>query len=818
MRCCELHRQTEGCKQEIAEAGGWRFCPTCGRSTGHIALPDALAGQFSVPLGAEVTRSLTLRNEGLAPVRVNVDLEPGVEGVRLAPGQRRELEVPARLPRSVEIAVPALAQDARSLGTLVLRAADAPIERGDDPWKERDARVIRLPLAARVEAPARLSSLEEIALFREGVHERLIHLINAGGTRLDIQEILRPDGYDAVIAGDSRRLGPGEQLECRVTRLWHLPAEPEALLRVRSTDGQERGIALHCPPAGGVRALERAIIGIDFGTTFTSITFRECRHRQDLPDDVEFLLPPGEQHPRFPTRLWLGRRGEMVFGTEANRQYELDPAAGFRFREIKTALRDNANVHIDPKRTAAEGRDLARQRFAEGWIETLVTEYLRWLYQKCIVPDLTRRFGTAAVDVRYIFSLPVLDYGREGQPQYERQKAAMARCIARAGFPLHAEREQNRVEFEFEPVCAAVGLLHPPAGASEAGADSAPGTGWPVLGSSRYPITEGDAIAVYDSGGGTSDVVLARIHFDPKNRVALRIERCLGVGSDAETFGGEWVTDEIERPLREPALFIREWRATDWYTGTTDFSGLMTRYQDGTEELRREKAEEIKFQLSAGQDFPIPDAAISSALRPRLLDLLVDPRLESLEQALNGRVFDPTVRGETRYYLFVGGNTRLAYVRHRIERFMQDLQADYNGRRLLLPEGYRQLAIAYGAAWVPDARIRNAVPYGLAAIVATGDFKQTLLALPRNQSQDVMPRSQRFGLPPRAHMEVRVEVEIGAKPLCAGAARIFNPGDREVQCELWTEMQQGALRISFALLDPSQAQKPAPRPLLTYSL
>src|SRR5579863_3531580 len=98
MRCCELHRQTEGCKQEIGETGGWRFCPTCGRSTGHIALLDALAGQFSVPVGAEVTRSLTLRNEGLAPVRITVDLEPGVEGVRLAPGQRHEFEVPARLP------------------------------------------------------------------------------------------------------------------------------------------------------------------------------------------------------------------------------------------------------------------------------------------------------------------------------------------------------------------------------------------------------------------------------------------------------------------------------------------------------------------------------------------------------------------------------------------------------------------------------------------------------------------------------------------------------------------------------------------------
>jgi len=67
------------------------------------------------------------------------------------------------------------------------------------------------------------------------------------------------------------------------------------------------------------------------------------------------------------------------------------------------------------------------------------------------------------------------------------------------------------------------------------------------------------------------------------------------------------------------------------------------------------------------------------------------------------------------------------------------------------------------------------------------------------QNVEVFLCSERFGLPPHARLEVRVEVEIDSRSLCAGAARIVNGGDREAQCELWTEMQQGALRISYAL-------------------
>ena len=556
MRCHELHKQPEGCTQEIpADGVAWRYCPRCGRATGHITYqpPDC---KLSVPLQAAKRCQIALRNEGLTPVNVSVQLEAGLEGVRLL-SYLTTASVDTRRPHYIELEVPPLEQSEYRLATLLVEVQDAPREVEGDPWDTPPMRPLRLPLSAEVEAPAELRPIEEIALFREGVAERIVTLENRGGTRAEVADVVPPRGYEVVPLQESNRVAGGERLRYKVRRKWHEAAEPESLLVVKTSDGHSYAIELHSALHGDIRSEPQAIIGIDFGTTFSSIAFRECRGHPDQHDDVEFLLPPGESEFRIPSRAWLSLQNELVFGSAADRRYEGLEAESFRFREMKSLLRNPQAAEVDPAYRQEEGIAFARRRFGENWGEALVSEYLRWMYQTCIQPELARRFGTTEADVLYIFSVPVLDFNRDGQPQYERQLASMKRCIARAGFPLYEDAADNRVEFQFEPVCASLGLLHPPRDVVQ----DRQGTGdragkWPVLGSPGYPVQEGDRIAVYDSGGGTTDVVLARVGMDEKGTISLAIEQCLGVDSKAQTFGGEWVTDRVFEALLNPATVV----------------------------------------------------------------------------------------------------------------------------------------------------------------------------------------------------------------------------------------------------------------------
>src|SRR2546421_8643443 len=98
MLCYEIHKLENGCSQEIPEGAGWKYCPTCGRSTGHIQL-QRLDGQLTVPENRPAIRAITLRNEGLTPVSVSLELEKPIPGVQTASRQPRYLAVNPRMPQ-----------------------------------------------------------------------------------------------------------------------------------------------------------------------------------------------------------------------------------------------------------------------------------------------------------------------------------------------------------------------------------------------------------------------------------------------------------------------------------------------------------------------------------------------------------------------------------------------------------------------------------------------------------------------------------------------------------------------------------------------
>jgi hypothetical protein len=810
MQCYQIHQDESGCGQEIP-AGGWSYCPACGRSTGHLNRFEAADGRFHVPKNRAAVCHLTLHNRGYSAVRVALDLDEPRYGLCLAAKQARDLQLNPNMPARVDLEIPAMDAESVFLGALIVHAYDASLDSEEAVWHERRPREFRLSLFADVSAPAEIRVLEEAALFRPDLGERQITLQNFGSVPGDVLSIEAPPGYTLKEPPETMRIAAGERKTITVRR----EGRPAACsdLKIRMESGAPT-VELHNALDTMWHALPFAVIGIDFGTTFSSVAFRQCRYSPDLPDAVEFLRPPTEQTGRFPTVVWIGQNKEIAFGTEANERYHQDPGAGYRYREIKTLLRrSGGSAKIDPAEFREAGSRFAQREFGEEWGEHLVMRYLQWLLQTCIAPELQIRFGSSDTAVQFVFSVPVLDFGRsEGDPQYRAQTTAMLRCIHQAGF-CGSEDYDDRVELAFEPSCAALGLLHPPEGvARDTTATGDRTNSWPVLGSYGYPAREGDTIAVFDSGGGTTDVVLASV--TQKASVTgplldLHVDRCLGVGTESETFGGEWVTEQVQQALNAPETVKdqNDKPAMNWAKPALDFRGLRIKFEDPLDsKVRREAAEEIKFALADGKSYSIPgfqqttDPPVvvpPTEILAILLPLLISRPLKSLGDELDLRVFDAQARHATKYYLFVGGNTRLPFLRRWAQHLMGDPNADFGKRRLQLPEEFRQLAVAYGAAWMPDARVRDAIPYDLTVMVGDREF----LRLSRNQSSNIPVKSEPLRLPPRGTLDLRLQAVLDGQPRCVGANRFGNPYDKPQIATLQASVKDNRLAIRCVVGD-----------------
>ena len=520
--CYLLHEDNrpEGvrCGQPIPEQG-WSYCPTCGRSTGHLSF-DRADARIRVSLNRASSRLLTLRNVGYAYVRVEIELHDPAAGFSFDPQQACTFILNPRMPRQIAFMVPALAEKT-NLGRLLIRAFDAPLELPEAVWQERVPRELWFNLIGEPETPADIRALEEAALFRGDLMERRITLKNFGSSPGTVLGIDTPDGYVLSEPVHALRLGAEEKVLITVHKSGRPPNGPVPM--VIQTGGEPQCVELYSEPEAGSGAILYAVVGVDFGTTFTSIAVRHCRYNSKLPDDVEFISPPSENGSRFPTMIWVDRNSKQLeFGTAANDAFNRDPRAGYRFREIKTLLRYSSTrmepdfYQIDPKEFRSEGEGFARQEFGEKWGEFLVTKYLQWLYRFAIRPKLEARYRSAESAVRYVFCVPVLDYAADKPgPQYQAQIEAMESCIEKAGFPLY-DGAQRAFEFAFEPTCASLGLLHPPADVTIASHGNGNAVDvWPVLGTRDYPVKEGDTVAVFDSGGGTTDVVWASVSRRP---------------------------------------------------------------------------------------------------------------------------------------------------------------------------------------------------------------------------------------------------------------------------------------------------------------
>lgn len=784
----------------------------CEERDGKASIAENRPGEISIPI----------YNQGLTPVKVTLSFQPHINGAAIV--SPSYLEVRTSYPSHIKIKTPPIDFQGRqvlSLGTLTLEAQDNPAV---DPWLPIETRTRRLTVQVTLvkRKPAIISFLEEIAIFRGKVSERILTLVNEGDEPAEVILVDPAPGYEITRETTTPFVSRDFPMLFKVTRNWAEQTEAVTPFMVHLKSGETHKVDLLTSNVQQRGFVYMGVVGVDFGTTFTTITFRQCYHTDNYTDDpVQFLLPPGETNPRFPTLAWIDKStNELFFSTQAREKYREDPAAGFLIREFKTLLRSTADVKISPDGFRDQGIQTLRNHLGENWGQELVILYLEWLNNQCIRPALQKYLGRGA-DVRYVFSIPVLDFNLEDQTQYRQQSQLMRTCIARAGFPLYEEKSRNRVDIEFEPVCALIGLLHPP---SDVEVDSEGGqqgrNRWPKLNTPGYPLSNDDMVGIYDSGGGTTDVVLAQSRIGNDSRVSLRPLSCLGVDSKTETFGGEWVTDAVLEALTHPQTRMLDDNQRfdqSWYQGPEpDFTNVFKTEDYGYRKLNREEAERVKFELTNEKPVPFVTARGPGAIAKRLLALLVLPELKALAEKLKAVVFkeNETDRSRVKYYLFVGGNTRIPFLRQWIERFM----GDQNGnRRLMLPDKYQQLAISYGAVWVPDARVRNSVPYDVEVTINA----EQVIFLPRHQTQDVINQTFVYQMGPSDQLDVRVRGTFPefTAPLTLAAKRQRNPTGTSCMFQIGVSLHEGQIEVQYRLYKPGPNNTPADnKPLVEYQL
>lgn len=853
MLCYQLHEEREvgnagddltyrTCLEDIPETSRWKFCPRCGRSTGNLkVITDA---RFEVDGNKPSIRVIPITNSGFSTINVTVSVtdDTNTDMLRLADNHPEQLRIPAGNTVQVQVRVGAILidQPETEVGKLKFEISDGPRSLEEDPWEPPELRSITLPITVETRAyDIRLG--QDIAIFHDDQNKREILLSNFGkvGDRVSQAQLVDAKAkqcYQVIPGGYSYWPVPGsEGLDkhmgkdaYQVIRIAGSDAPERTELRLEMEKGPAQSVTLYsCPPTRTARAVPEVIVGIDFGTAFTTVAVRPYQKTAGAVDPVQFIEHNGEK--RFPTRIWLGFSGEMEFSFEATeRAQREDINRGFLLRGIKTLLRDEKTLDFYPlgedEKRKEQVLTYLKRRSGDRWNIWVVGQYLKWVYETLIKPHLRVHFGSNSPAVQFVFTLPVLDYGQEGEPQYNQQSEKMKDAVRMAGFPV------EQTEYYFEPVCAAIGMLTPPPDIKE-------------LAPNQFRLKGGEQIALFDSGGGTTDIALLEAASGPNGELQLKVNRCLGVDKAGATFGGETITDllleilnkyekEIEKSgldknsITEDTLLqfiegsIKEAIRSHVTSGsaalsdglvknTLLFPDLPSNYK-GKELEYRDATETLKIELANGGEQWIERGGTS--IDPFLLFELMQENLNSLRDSMIERVFDndPSRAEQVDYYFCVGGNSGIAPLRQWVEFIMGDINADTNDRRVSLPEQFRKLAVAYGAVFVPDARVADIVPYNLRVLAEVKSQSSTntippilsdvLLQAERFQPATFHGLRRRYRIKAREQLVISVMAQIGkdSEQVASWNRRLASPdqpGDQYVT--VVTDLTGGNLEVKY---------------------
>lgn len=489
------------------------YCASCGRRASRIewaleGVRPASGAADAILLEPGGAFYLVATNRGPAPVRSAVDLTQAVGVKLMGPAafpvqggavERFELR---HIPGQV-------------LGGVV-RARSEDGARAEW-WTRASWRVEerKLPGPLRLRDRAWVLGAPSV-VFPPGVTTQYVRVWNDASTTRELVGA-PPSGYDVlcyggtlatravpVEAGSSvelavlaRPLGPayGEEPE------WRPAFAEQAVPLVRLPGGQKA-------PGADV------IVAIDFGTRNTGI---RVRWRRTLiptkPAGTVDTIGDAGSASRFPTEMILraGAPG-MVWGTEAAEYRGILKEGMVRVANLKTYLRE---------------RDEHYARLQAEWTnQELLNRYFEKIFDRIDAyfksADPNTPLTRSALSMRCVITRPVMDANR-GDETGAAYEQALQRALARCGVA------ETAISFIHEPVAAAIGILRRH---EDELAD----------------LPDGAVIAVIDSGGGTTDVAIARIRLQG-GRLDLEISGSYAVHlpADSPAVGALEACDEVDR-------------------------------------------------------------------------------------------------------------------------------------------------------------------------------------------------------------------------------------------------------------------------------
>lgn len=461
------------------------FCARCGRPAGRIAW--AFSADRNTESGTVWVRKgehfyLLARNIGVAPVRAEVDASMArglrLEGVpfrRVAPGQVQVFEL-HHIPES-EIG-----------GAIQVRSDDGLRAR----WWERRSwqeRALKISGSVRVREERWVIG-SPCVLLPPGVRRQFVRVWNDSELERTFVTETPPETRVMALGVPT---GPNPLATAAGASL-NFGVEPHASRAEGHLANWKLGPDGHTVP---IYRMARArtekgcdvVVAIDFGTRNTGVRVRWRRTLVPTkPAGTVDAVGDRGGTPRFPTQM-IVHRGERTFrwGQEA-----ADAIAASRMSADEVPIA-NLKTHL------REGRDRYTELHPDWTNAELVRRYFERLLHR-----LDEYFRTASpehpvrrenLDVRYVLCRPVLD-ANEGDVEGARYEATLRSALESCGVPGRS------ITFIHEPVAAAIGVAR--------------------RREELLALPDGAAVAIVDSGGGTTDVALARVRMEG-GRVALDI-------------------------------------------------------------------------------------------------------------------------------------------------------------------------------------------------------------------------------------------------------------------------------------------------------
>lgn len=463
------------------------FCAVCGNPSGQITWSLSSVrepkGESSILIRPGDTFYLIAANVGLSPVRVEVDVS-GMRGATLegigsgAVAAAQWLAFPLTHTVGAELG-----------GLLTLRSRDAQRK---DWWQRSDWRgnELRLPHTLRVREERWILGCETIVFPPDAPYQSLRIWNDAERVREFAPDT--PAGFRVRYSSTTPtiKLGAGQSAELLLQPLgktqsgspdtsWRLGDKTLPIVRMDSAKRE--------PGAD-------AIVAIDFGTRNTGIRIRWRRTLvAGKPDGTIDSIGDTANSARFPTEMVIEKNDRRVLwgsaAADAIRGNRLN-ADEFPVENLKTFLREGREGFTE------YGAKWTNQEILNRYVVRIIARLDDYLHTS----DLETPLSRAGIRLQFVVTRPVLDFntGDVIGGQYEN---ALRSAFVKAGV------DADTLVFALEPVAAAIGIARRRA--------------------SELLALQGKTVAVIDSGGGTTDISLARVNLE-NGRVALEI-----VGSDA---------------------------------------------------------------------------------------------------------------------------------------------------------------------------------------------------------------------------------------------------------------------------------------------